>query len=469
MTDIMELDALALSRAVRSGSIGPVEVVNAAIRRIEAFNPHLNAVCTTAFDQALEAARRQEAQLARGEDPGPLAGVVLGVKDVIETGGIRTTYASPLFRDHVPKKDAIAVARLKKAGAIVIGKTNTPEFAAGAHTFNALFGATRNPWDPARSPGGSSGGNASALAAHMIQLAIGTDLGGSLRVPSAFCGGVGIRPTPGRVPAMPVPIADDRWQVTGPQARTARDVAAALDALSGLSHDCPASVPTFPVTPELESFDLKGRRFAYCPDVARIGVEPEIAEICEAASKTLARNGAEVEFIDLDLSAGREAFLVLRGHWILGQRYDRLDDISVFGENVANNIRLGLKYTVRDLARADRVRTDLLKKLSRLHATYDVLLTPTAPVEPFPVEQNYPTEIAGKPMATYIDWIAPTFLFSMLGCPAASVPAGLTRRGLPVGLQIIGRRFEEGAVLAVADAIQSHCPIGSPPLGKSKT
>jgi amidase len=468
VTDIMDLDALTLARAVRSRSIGPVEVVHAAIRHIEGFNPLLNAVCTTAFDQALEAARRLEAQLARGEDPGPLAGVLLGVKDVIETGGIRTTYASPLFRDHVPKQDAIAVARLKKAGAIVIGKTNTPEFAAGASTFNALFGATRNPWDPSRSPGGSSGGNAAALAAHMIQLALGTDLGGSLRVPSAFCGGVGIRPTPGRVPAMPVPIADDRWQVTGPQARSARDVAVALDALSGLSHGCPASVPSGPVTPELESFDLQGRRFAYCTDIARIGVEPEIGEICEAASKTLARNGAVVEVIDLDLSAGREAFLVLRGRWMLAQRYDRLDDISVFGENVANNIRLGLKYTARDLARADWVRTDLLKKLSRVHATFDVLLTPTAPVAPFPVEQNYPTEIAGKPMATYIDWIAPTFLFSMLGSPAATVPAGLTRRGLPVGLQIVGRRFEEGAVLAVADAIQSHCPVGSPPLGQVK-
>jgi amidase len=189
VTDITDLDALAVARAVRSRSISPVEVVNAAIHRIETFNPLLNAVCTTAFDQALAAAREQEAQLVRGEDPGSLAGVVFGVKDVIETEGIRTTFASPLFRDHVPKRDAIAVARLKKAGAIVIGKTNTPEFAAGASTFNALFGATRNPWDPARSPGGSSGGNAAALAAHMIQLAIGTDLGGSLRVPSAFCGG----------------------------------------------------------------------------------------------------------------------------------------------------------------------------------------------------------------------------------------------------------------------------------------
>jgi amidase len=364
----------------------------------------------------------------------------------------------------VPKQDAIAVARLKKAGAIVIGKTNTPEFAAGASTFNALFGATRNPWDPARSPGGSSGGNAAALAAHMVQLALGTDLGGSLRVPSAFCGGVGIRPTPGRVPAMPVPVADDRWQVTGPQARTARDVAAALDVLSGLSHDCPASVPSGPVTAELESFNLRGRRFAYCPDVARIGVEPEIADICEAAARTLERDGAELERIDFDLSAGREAFLALRGRWMLAQHYDRLDDISMFGENIANNIRLGLTYSLRDLARADRIRTDLLNKLRRLHTTYDALLSPTAPVEPFPFDQNYPTEIAGQPMATYIDWIAPTFLFSVLGCTAVSVPAGLTRRRLPVGLQIVGRRFEEGAVLAVADAIQKHCPIGSPPL-----
>jgi amidase len=154
---------------------------------------------------------------------------------------------------------------------------------------------------------------------------------------------------------------------------------------------------------------------------------------------------------------------------MLGQHYDRLDDISVFGDNLANNIRLGLTYSVRDLARADRVRTDLLRQLCRLHATYDALLTPTVPVEPFPYDQNYPTVVAGKPMATYIDWIAPTFLFSMLGCPAASVPAGLTRRGLPAGLQIIGRRFEDGAVLAVADAIQSHCPIGSPPLDQAKT
>ncbi len=462
MSDLMHLDAVALAGKVKSGEVSPVEVVEAAIARIELLDPVLNAVCTPAFEQAREAARQLEDRLGNGEDVGPLAGVPVGVKDVIQTKGIRTTFASPLFRDFIPAQESISVDRLKQAGAIIIGKTNTPEFAAGASTYNELFGATRNPWDISRSPGGSTGGGASALAAGMIGLGIGTDLGGSLRVPAAFCGVVGIRPTPGRIPAMPVPVFDDRWQVTGPMGRTARDVATALDAMSGLSHDCPVSVPSEPVMPAFERFEVKGRKFAYCPDVAKIGVEPEITEICKKAALALEHEGAIIEEVDFDLSAGREAFLVLRGRWMLAQRYDHLDDLSVFGENVANNIRLGFDYDLRDLAGADRVRNDLLEKMHTLFNSYDALLTPTVPVEPIPHDQNYPTQIAGQPMATYIDWIAPTFLFSMLGVPAASVPSGLTGHGLPVGLQIIGRRFEEATVLGIANAVQMANPIGAP-------
>ena len=464
MNEIFEWDAVALAEKVRARAVGPVEVVEATLSRVEALNPNLNAICTLAADQALLAARELEARLARGDDGGPLAGVPVGIKDVIQTGGIRTTYGSPLFKDFVPHADAITVERVKRAGAIVIGKTNTPEFAAGASTFNAVFGATRNPWNPAYSPGGSTGGGAAALAARMIWLAEGTDLGGSLRVPAAFCGVVGLRPTPGRVPAIPVPVADDIWQVNGPMARTARDVAAMLDALSGFSPDYPLSVPSTPVSQEVEGYDVRGRRFAYCRDVAQIGVDPEIDAICRAAVRDLEGAGAIVEAIDLDLSPGREAFLAMRGMWVVGQQYERLDDLSAFGVNVANNIRLGLATTVRDLALADRVRSENWRRLSAVLTSYEALLTPCVPVEPFPADQNFPTEIDGKPMATYIDWIAPTFLFSMMGVPAGSVPAGLSESGLPVGLQIVAPRFHEGRVLGIARAVETLRPIGRPAL-----
>jgi amidase len=304
MNEIFEWSAVALAAQVRAGAVSAVEVVQATLDRIAALNPRLNAICTLAADQALSAARDLDGRLGRGDDGGALAGVPVGIKDVIQTGGIRTTYGSPLFKDFVPDSDAITVARLKQAGAIVIGKTNTPEFAAGASTFNALFGATRNPWNPDYSPGGSTGGGAAGLASRMIWLAEGTDLGGSLRVPAAFCGVVGLRPTPGRVPAVPVPVADDPWQVNGPMARSALDVAAMLDALSGFSADYPLSVPSAPVFAEVQAYDVPGRRFGYCPDVARIGVDPEIERLCQAAVRDLEHAGAIVEPIDLDLSPG---------------------------------------------------------------------------------------------------------------------------------------------------------------------
>lgn len=464
MSEMFDWSAIALAEKVRSRAIAAVEVVEATLARIDAVNPSLNAVCTVAREQAVAAARALDGRLARGEDGGPLAGVPLGVKDVIDTAGIRTTYGSPRHARHVPAADALTVARAKAAGAIVIGKTNTPEFAAGASTFNAVFGATRNPWSPAHSPGGSTGGGAAALAAGMIWLAEGTDLGGSLRVPAAFCGVVGLRPTPGRVPSVPVPVADDPWQVNGPMARTALDVAALLDVQSGFSPDHPLSVPSTPVSDEVARYDVRGRRYAWCPDVARIGVDPEIEARCREAVRDLEGAGAIVEEIDLDLSSAREAFLAMRGLWFVGQHYERIDDLDGFGVNVANNIRLGLATTVRDLARADRLRSDNWRRLAAVLRRYDALLTPCVPVEPFAADQNYPTEIAGKPMRTYIDWVAPTFVFSIMGVPAASVPAGLSAAGLPVGLQIVGPRFHEGRVLGIAHAVERLRPIGRPAL-----
>lgn len=464
MNEIFEWDAVTLAERVRTWAVSPVEVIEATLDRVAAINPTLNAICTLAADEARAAAKDLEARIGRGEDGGSLAGVPVGIKDVIQTGGIRTTYGSPLLKDFVPEADALSVARVKQAGAIVIGKTNTPEFAAGASTFNAVFGATRNPWNPNHSPGGSTGGGAASLAARMIWLAEGTDLGGSLRVPAAFCGVVGLRPTPGRVPAMPVPVADDPWQVNGPMARNALDVAAMLDAQSGFSPDYALSVPSTPVFDEVKGYDVRGRRFAYCSDVAHIGVDPEIDQLCQAAARDLEKAGAIVETVELDLSPGREAFLAMRGLWVVGQQYQRLDDLSVFGVNVANNIKLGLGTTVKDLAKADHVRGENWRRLSAILKSYDALLTPCVPVEPFQADQNYPTEINGKPMSTYIDWIAPTFLFSMMAVPAGCVPAGLSKSGLPVGLQIIGPRFHEGRVLGIAHAVERLRPIGCPAL-----
>jgi amidase len=451
--------ALALRELIETRELSVTEVVQAALDRVDRVNRSINAIVTL-NPQALDDARALDRRLAKDEDPGPLCGLTVGIKDVTPVAGLRTTFGSPIYADYVPDDDAVVVQRLRAAGAVILGKTNCPEFAAGGNTFNEVFGRTRNPWNTSRSAGGSTGGG----AAGMIALAEGTDLGGSLRIPASFCGIVGLRPSIGLVPTHPTDWAWDTLQVTGPMARTAEDVALMLQAIAGASDRSPLGQSSagrdFVAT--VKAGPSRSMHVAYCADPARIGIDPGIERICREGAFGLSQGGASVEEIDLDLSAARPAFLALRGLWFVTHMTPRLDRADRFGPNVANNVRAGLETSTRALADAEQERGRIWQRFRELFSRFDYIMTPCMAVPPFPVEQNYPDSIAGKPMQTYVDWIAPTFVLSLTGLPVASVPCGLDTSGLPVGLQIVGKPRDEASVLALAAEVQRQRPIGSP-------
>jgi amidase len=456
-----QLSATELRRLLLSRDLSPVEVTEAALARIEEVNGTVNAIVTI-NERALDDARALE--LRGRQNAGLLYGLPVGIKDVTPVAGLRTTYGSKLYADNVPREDALVVQRLRKAGAIIIGKTNTPEFAAGGNTFNEVFGRTRNPWNLERSAGGSTGGGAAALATGMIALAEGTDLGGSLRIPASFCGVVGLRPSPGLVPTHPADYVWDTLQVTGPMARTAEDVALMLQAICGPSPLSPLAQPAAgrDFVAAVEKGTRRGLRVAYCRDVAGIGVDEGIEKICRESVFSLKESGVHVEEVHLDLAVGRPAFLALRGLWFVAHMWPRLDKVDQCGVNVVNNVRAGLELTAKDIAEAENVRGQVWHRLRRLLERYDHLVTPCMAVPPFPVERNYPETIAGEAMKTYVDWIAPTFVLSLTGLPVASVPCGVDGEGLPVGVQIVGPPQGEETVLALASHIQAAHPIGLP-------
>jgi amidase len=455
-----------LARLIRERTVSPVEVLDAHLAAIAEINPKLNAIVTLAAEQAQDAARRAERAVAKGEPLGPLHGLPVAIKDITPTAGVRTTFGSPLYKDYVPAEDAEVVRRLKAAGAIVFAKTNTPEFACGANTNNVLFGPTRNPWNPALSPAGSSGGSAVAVATGMVPIAQGTDFGGSIRVPAAFCGIVGIRPTPGLTPNYPMPLAWDPGQVNGALARDAEDAALMLDAIVGFSHLSPISVapPWQSALAEVERrADAKGLRVAYVSDIAGIGVDAEVDDICRGAALHLGAAGAQVEEVEFNVEDGRDPYQAWRGLWMVGQQYQRLGELERFGPNLKGNVRAGLKLTALDIAAAEQKRQAVYHRFRLLFERFDILLTPAATVKPFPLEMNFPDQLNGQKFENYIDWIAPAFLITLVSLPAASAPAGLARDGLPVGIQIVAPRFEEPRILSLASLIQRQSGVGWPP------
>ena len=460
---LIDSSASALRQLIQTRAVSVTEVVQASLERVERLNPTINAIVTI-NPRAMDDARELDRRIARGEQPGALCGLTVGIKDVTPVAGLRTTFGSPIYADHVPDRDAEVVRRLRNAGAIILGKTNCPEFAAGGNTFNEVFGRTRNPWNTSKSAGGSTGGGAAALAAGMIALAEGTDLGGSLRIPASFCGVVGLRPSVGLVPTHPTDWAWDTLQVTGPMARTAEDVALMLQAIAGASDRSPLGQPAAgrDFVTAVKDGPRRGIKIGYCADPARIGIDAGIERICRDGAFALAQAGASVEEIDLDLSAARPAFLALRGLWFVTHMTPRLDQAHRFGPNVANNVRAGLETSTRDLAAAEQERGRIWLTFRDLFSRFDHIVTPCMAVPPFPVEQNYPDSIAGAPMQTYVDWIAPTFVLSLTGLPVASVPCGLDGSGLPVGLQVVGRPHGEELVLALAAEVQRQHPIGLP-------
>jgi amidase len=458
--------AVELASLIATRAVSPVEVLEAHLATIARVNPRLNAIVTLVADAARVLAKQAEAAVMRGDKLGSLHGLPVVIKDITSTAGIRTTYGSTLFRDNVPTEDAEVVRRLKAAGAIVLGKTNTPEFGAGANTFNDVFGVTRNPWNPALSPAGSSGGSAVAVATGMAPLAQGTDFGCSIRMPASFCGIVGIRPTPGLTPNWPMPLAWDPGQVNGPLARTAEDAALMLDAITGFSRISPISVaPPWASAREIvaKANDIKGLRIAYVSDIAGIGVEPEIDELCRKTAMSLRDAGAAVEEIAFDISDGKEPYQAWRGLWMVGQQFSNLDRLEEFGVNLKGNVKAGLKVTPLDFAASEQKRAQLFQRFAKFFEQYDLLITPQSPVKQFPVEMNFPNLINGKKLDNYTDWIAGSFLITLMSLPGGSVPAGKTGDGLPVGIQIVGPRFEEPLILSVMKIVQQTCPVGWPP------
>ena len=459
--DFAALTASEIARLVGSRTVSPVEVVQAALARVERLNPTLNAVVTL-NEHALDEARVLESELQAGAVPGVLCGVPVGIKDVTPTAGLRTTYGSPIYADHVPDEDALVVQRLRAAGAIVLGKTNTPEFAAGGNTFNEVFGRTGNPRNPDLSAGGSTGGGAAAAASGMIAIAEGTDLGGSLRIPASFCGIVGIRPSPGLVPTYPTRWLWDDLSVTGPMARTAGDVALALSVMAGPDSRLPLSfsIAERDFLDPISKFPLEGLRVGYCADLAGVGIAPDIEETCRAAALALEDRGVSVGLSELDLTDLRKAFLHLRGVWMVTHMQHLIGRIDELGPIVRGNLEAGLSVTSEEVAWAHDVRGRIWTVFERFFADHDFLLTPTMAVSPFPVDRDYPASVAGRPMKTYVDWIAPTFVLSLTGLPVASVPCGVDAMGLPVGLQVVGPPRSEERVLGLCSRIQEGSGFG---------
>ena len=460
-TDLCFTPATELVSLIRRRKVSPLEVTKAVLARIERVNPPLNAYCTVAAEQALDAAKRATAVPRRGASLGALHGIPVSIKDLTLTKGIRTTEGSKIFADRVPDRDALVVERLKAAGAIVLGKTNTPEFGAGANTFNAVFGPTRNPWNPALTCGGSSGGAAVALATGMGPLAQGSDLGGSLRLPAAFCGVVGFRTSPGLVPIWPATLAWDPWTVQGPMARTVPDTALMLAALAGPDPRAPLSyaVDTRALTRAVRAPRIKGLRVAWGGNLGITPVDDEVLKVCHRATAVFTKLGAQVDEAHPDFGGLHEIVNVSRGASMVARHAEKLEKWrAVMQENLVKNIEYGLTLTPTDIGRAERMRTELWHRVREFYMRYDLIVTPTAAVPPFPVEVVYPREINGKPMTHYIEWALLTYAFTVVGLPAISVPCGFTRRGLPVGLQIAGRWRNEVTVLRAAAAFETAQP-----------
>lgn len=460
--DLCFTPATELVRLFRARRASPLEVMEAVLARIDAVNPRVNAFVTLARDQALAAARRATRALRPGATLPPLHGIPVSIKDLAPTRGIRTTWGSKLYEHHVPEEDALVVERLRAAGAIVVGKTNTPEFGAGGNTFNAVFGVTRNPWNPALTCGGSSGGAAVALATGMGPLAAGSDLGGSLRTPAAFCGVVGFRTTPGLVPAYPRELAWDSLSVEGPMARTVADVALMLAAIAGPDDRAPLSydVDVRAFLRAVRRPSIRGWRIAWTPDLdGLLPVDPEVARVAEEATRVLRRLGARVRPASPSFAELGDVVLGTRGLSMVALHADKLArGRDVMQPGLVWNIEQGLALTPRDIGRAERLRTVLWHRVRRFMADFELLVLPTVAVKPFPVEQPYPTEIGGKRLEDYTRWFFLTYAISVTGLPAISVPGGFTRDGLPVGLQIVGRRRQEAAVLRAAAAFEAAAP-----------
>ena len=459
--EICYLTAREIRHNIGKRELSATEVMQAHLLQIERVNPTVNAIITLQPDRAMEGAKAADEAIARGYELGPLHGLPIAVKDLTPTKGLRTTFGSPIFKDNIPDQDAIIVERTKKAGAIVIGKTNVPEFGAGSHTFNPVFGTTLNPYDTSKTCGGSSGGAGVSLACRMLPIADGTDLGGSLRNPANFNNVVGFRPSPGRVPNSS-PLGWSVLGVQGPMARTVGDVALFLSAIAGPDSRSPISIeePGSTFAAPLER-DFSGVRIAYVPNLDGLPVDPRVASIIESSVSVFKSLGCTIEQTAPDFSNADKVFKTLRAWGTAFARGALLKEHrDLIKGTVIGEIEEGLKLTAMDVSLAEEMRTAYYHRVRTFMETYEFMIMPVNQVTPFAVTTEYPTEINGVPMKTYIDWMKSCYYISSLGHPAASVPCGFTPEGLPVGVQIVGRHHDDFGVLQLASAFESTTRFG---------
>ncbi len=468
-TDLCFLPATELARRIRARELSAREVLEAHLAQIARVNPQINAIVTLVPERALAAADAADAALARGAAVGPLHGLPIAHKDLEPTRGIRTTFGSRIYRDFVPDENSLLVDRLQGAGAITIGKTNTPEFGAGSQTFNEVFGATRNPYDPTKTCGGSSGGAAAALACGMIPIADGSDFGGSLRNPASFCNVVGFRTAPGRVPVYPAALGWWPLSVAGPMARTVGDVALLLSAIAGPDPRVPISLTEpgarFAAPPPR---DFRGVRIAWSRDLGGLPVDPRVTAALDARRATFAALGCTVDDGEPDFAGADEVFKGWRA-WSSELRHADLIAAhrDLYKETIRREVEEGARLTGPRLARLERLRTEIYGRVHAFMERHEFLICPVSQAPPFDVEQPYVTAIDGVPLDSYIDWMRSCYFISITGLPAIAVPCGFTPEGLPVGVQIVGRHHQdELGVLQLARAFEeaTDCWRVRPPL-----
>ena len=455
--ELTRLTARQTVAKLKSGEVSPLDLIDAAAARIESVDQKVNALPTLCLDRARDRAGKIMQDGPKDRGPNDLAGLPIAVKDLNHVEGVRNTQGSPIFADDISDHSDFMVEQLEANGALVVAKSNTPEFGAGANTFNEVFGRTCNPWGLQKNPGGSSGGSAAALATGQVWLATGSDLGGSLRIPAAYCSIVGMRPTPGRVSSGPGALPFGPLSVDGPMARNVGDVALMLDAQAGPHPLDPISLQT-----EAPGFfqaavdePVSPKRIAFSPDLGYVPVDAETADICETAARRFVDLGAEVEAACPDLRDAEETFDILRAEQYAAGKQPLLESHrDQLKPEVIWNIEHGLAMTAEVIGRGERMRGAMFNRLATFFQTYDYLLTPTVITAPFDGEIRYLEELNGHKFESYVSWLIMTFAFSAFSLPSISIPCGFTREGLPVGLQIVGRPRDDAGVLGAASLLE---------------
>ncbi|MAS43179.1 MAG: amidase [Rhodobacteraceae bacterium] len=456
MTELCDLDAVEARALIGRRAITPVELLDACLARIAAANPALNAITATCFDRARAEAEDAAAAVAEGRPLGPLHGLPVGIKDLQDTEGLRTTFGSPLFADNVPTADERIVAAVRAAGGIVVGKTNVPEFGAGGNSTNPVYGASGNPFAPERTCGGSSGGSASALAAGMVPLATGSDTGGSLRTPAAFCGVVGFRPTPGLSPMEKKGFGYAPISVHGPMGRTVADTALLMQAIAAHDPRDPLSAPLgAPLSPPAPA-DLSSLTVAISADLGFAPVDPAIRARFEDVAAALAPVFGRAERADPPLADADRIFDIQRALQFIAAHGARpAAERALLGPNILENLEQAETFPFRDAAWAQGAHTALYRRFLGFMEGRDILISPAVATPPFPHATLAPTTIGGAPMRTYFHWLAMAYGLTLTGHPCIVLPCGLDADGLPFSIQLCGRRGGDARLLAVAQAVES--------------